>query len=278
MLENKDSNMGNNSRETGYTMGYGDDGNMLSYRDAPTHAAFFLPHLQSGMSLLDGGCGPGTITLGLANAIFPGNAVGIDIGEDPVNNARNLAQEQGITNIRFEVGSLNELPFENASFDAVFSHNVLEHLEKPEVALSEIYRVLKPGGVIGVTDVDVDAIIFSPSDDPLVEAFELLYRVWEQNGGNPRIGKLLSSMLYNSGFKKVYGSARVESLGTKEEIQHRGDVEMIGVLTNVYETAVKLGWLNSSEKEKAGRLWSAFAEKQGAFVSITYCQAIGWKE
>ena len=270
--------MGNNVPENEYTMGYGDDGKMLSYRDASTHAAFLLPHLQPGMSVLDGGCGPGTITIGLAKAVYPGNTVGIDIGEEPVCNAEELAKEQAYTNVRFEVANLNEIPFEDSSFDAVFSHNVLEHLQHPEEVLSEMYRVLKPGGVIGVTDVDVDAILFSHPEDPIVDAFALLFRVWEQNGGNPRIGKHLSSMLLDAGFKRIYGSARVESLGTKGEIQNRGDVEMIGVLAKIFDSARELGWVNPDSNEDARKIWSEFAGKPGAFVSITYCQAIGWKE
>jgi SAM-dependent methyltransferase len=46
-------------------------------RSASPQADFFMPHIESGMSLLDCGCGPGTITLGLADAISPGQAVGI---------------------------------------------------------------------------------------------------------------------------------------------------------------------------------------------------------
>ena len=48
-------------------------------RSASPQVAFFMPHLESGMSLLDCGCGPGTITLGLAGAISPGQAVGIEL-------------------------------------------------------------------------------------------------------------------------------------------------------------------------------------------------------
>ena len=51
----------------------------LTRRSIAKEAAFFLPHLRSGMSLLDCGCGPGTITMDLAEVIAPYNVIGIDI-------------------------------------------------------------------------------------------------------------------------------------------------------------------------------------------------------
>lgn len=264
-------------QDENYTIGYGEGGKLLSHRRASTHAEFILPHLRPGMSLLDCGCGSGTITLGLAEVVSPGNVVGIDIGEDPIGHARSRASDQKVDNIHFKVASLYEIPFEDETFDVVFSHNVIEHLLKPLDALNEMYRVLKPGGVIGITDVDVDAILFSHPNDPIVDLFNLFYRVWEHNGGNPRIGRLLGTMLHEVGFKRIHGSARVDSLGTREEIQYRGDVEMISALSNVCEAAARLGWVDSAEKDRVAEIWSTFAERPGAFASITYCQAIAWK-
>ena len=63
-----------NSGPTGerYALGYGAASEHMAGRTAEAHAAFFLPHLRSGMRLLDAGCGPGTVTLGLAGAVAPG--------------------------------------------------------------------------------------------------------------------------------------------------------------------------------------------------------------
>jgi ubiquinone/menaquinone biosynthesis C-methylase UbiE len=80
-------------------------------RTAARQAAFFLPYLQSGMRLLDCGCGPGTITLGLAEVVAPGEVIGIDIGAAQIEDARLAAARREITNLRFEVASVYELPF-----------------------------------------------------------------------------------------------------------------------------------------------------------------------
>ena len=110
-------------------------------REAARQAAFILPHLRSGMTLLDCGCGPGTITLGLAEAVAPGEVVGIDLEPGMVELANGFAKERSITNARFEVADIGSLPFPNDSFDAAFSCAVLEHVADPLQALREIHRV-----------------------------------------------------------------------------------------------------------------------------------------
>jgi ubiquinone/menaquinone biosynthesis C-methylase UbiE len=68
-----------NEREQ-YTMGYGPAATaIMAMRTAESHAAFFLPYLKPGLSLLDCGCGPGTITAGFAELVAPGEVVGTEI-------------------------------------------------------------------------------------------------------------------------------------------------------------------------------------------------------
>ena len=109
-----------------------------------------MPYLKPGMSLLDCGCGPGTITLGFAEVVSPGRVIGMDVEESQVEIARSNAETVGLSNATFETANIYELPFDDNSFDAAFCHGVLDHLTDPLKALLEMRRVLKPGGVIGV--------------------------------------------------------------------------------------------------------------------------------
>ena len=88
---------------------------MLAARTASREVAFFLSHLRSGMRVLDVGCGPGSITLGLAEVVAPAEVVGVDLQPAQVEQARALATERQATNVRFEVASIYELPFPNGS-------------------------------------------------------------------------------------------------------------------------------------------------------------------
>ncbi len=70
------------SSTSSYTMGYSQEfRQLLDRRSVETHATHLLPHLKPGLRVLDFGCGPGTITVGLAKAVEPGEVHGIDMAE-----------------------------------------------------------------------------------------------------------------------------------------------------------------------------------------------------
>lgn len=114
----------------------------LNRRTATQEAAFFLPYLEPGMHLLDCGCGPGAITTGLAQVVAPGNAVGLDIAAGQLKHGATCAQDRDLSNLHFHAGNIYRLPFPDETFDAVFVHAVLYHLQDPLSALREVYRVL----------------------------------------------------------------------------------------------------------------------------------------
>ena len=111
-------------------------------------AEFLAPHLQRGMRLIDCGCGPGSITVDLAQAVAPGVAIGIDLREDALAQGRRLAREREIANVAFQAATVYQLPYADGSFDAAFACAVLQHLAAPLAALRELRRVLKPDGVM----------------------------------------------------------------------------------------------------------------------------------
>ena len=138
-----------------YTPGYGEAAAaFMVRRRLDPNGAFFLPHLRPGISVLDCGCGPGTITRDIAQRIAPGRVVGLDFSADQVAVAIADAAAQGIANVEFRQGSAYALPFDDNCFDAVFSHALLEHLKEPDRAVAEFRRVLKPGGMLGVCTPD----------------------------------------------------------------------------------------------------------------------------
>ncbi len=156
----------------------------LAKRTASQDAAFLLPHLRAGIHVLDAGCGPGSITLGLAAAVAPGEVVGIDMQLSLVEQARALAVQRGVSNARFEVANVYELPFPDGSFDAAFANTVLQHLREPVRALAELRRVLRPGGIAGVCDQDFGAHLIAPETPLLQQWSSLLERVRQYNGAN----------------------------------------------------------------------------------------------
>ena len=115
-------------------------------RTAEEAAAFLLPELSPEMRLLDVGCGPGSITLGLAERLPRGEVVAIDLSEQTLVQARLDAQARDVKNLRYEYGSVYELAYPDASFDVAYAHQVFQHLADREAALKELLRVVEPGG------------------------------------------------------------------------------------------------------------------------------------
>src|SRR5512143_3452508 len=143
--------------EENYLHGYSAEHRaFLSSRTATRQAAFFLPFLKPGMRLLDCGCGMGALTASLARHLAPGEVIGIDREPSQIDAARAWAAEKGVGNVRFDLGNIFEIPFPDASFEAVFAYTVLEHVRDPLQAMREMRRVLKPGGIVGICDPDYE--------------------------------------------------------------------------------------------------------------------------
>ena len=107
--------------------------------------------LSDGASVLDLGCGTGTTTRALAQE-FGYTATGLDSSERNIEIARSLSRQDGS---RFVSGDAYGLPFADASFDGVIAECVLSVFADKATALTELRRVLKPGGRIGITDMSV---------------------------------------------------------------------------------------------------------------------------
>ena len=188
-------------------------------RKASQYAVNFLPYLKPGMKLLDCGCGPGSLTIDFAEIVTPGEAVGIDFQPHQIELAHSLAARRKVGNIRFEVGNIYDLPFKDNEFDAAWLCTVVMHLERPMEALKEVYRVLKPGGVIAITDGDWQGDIIYPTFRVINEFSAFFEKRFNKKGMNTHRARSNRYLLREAGFKRVKGSAVMEYYGTSEETQ-----------------------------------------------------------
>ena len=180
------------STEQDYTMGYSEEFlQLLHRRSTATHAAHLLPHLEPGQRVLDFGCGPGTISMGLATAVAPGELHGIDLEESQINMARAAAKAGGHDNATFHVGDVTDLPFEDDSFDVAHCHAVLMHVPDTDATLAEVKRVLKPGGIISSREFILGSSFLEPGAEETAPAWETFGSLLAGNGGPPQMGREL---------------------------------------------------------------------------------------
>ena len=190
--------------EENYTFGFEEAAlAFMSRRTLKTHGGFFAAHLKRGMHVLDVACGPGSITIGIAERVGSGRVTGVDLEESQVALARSAAAEHGITNADFQTGDAYALPFDDAQFDALFCNALLEHVSDPEKVLRECLRVLKPGGVVGVAGPHWSRFLIAPMNPALAAAIEAFTGLQRSNGGDVDVGGKLSQLALDAGFERV---------------------------------------------------------------------------
>jgi len=163
---------------------------MAMVRSAQVYADFLLPILTAQVHLVDVGCGSGELTLELAE--FVGRVTGVDIDEVEIADARRRASRLEVTNADFHVGDAYSLRLPSDHVDAVFAHSTLEALDRPQDAVAEMKRVLKPGGMVAVASVEYAGLILAGPHPELGRRFyEIRERLWQLDGADPYRGREL---------------------------------------------------------------------------------------
>ena len=166
------------------------------WRTAENSAGYLLPYLRPGLDLLDIGCGPGTITVDLAQRVAPGRVLGVDTSAEVVEHAREL----GVDGVEFAVGNAYELGVPDESFDVVHAHQVLQHLTDPVAAVAEAARVLRPAGVLAVRDSDYASFFWAPANPQLDRWLELYHELTARNQAEADAGRHLPAWVRAGGF------------------------------------------------------------------------------
>jgi ubiquinone/menaquinone biosynthesis C-methylase UbiE len=226
------------------------------------------------MSLLDVGCGPGSVTLDLAEVLGPdGTVVGVDAAANVVGRARAAGVERGDRRTRFETADAYGLPFADDSFDVVHAHQVLQHLDRPVAALREMARVCRPGGIVAVRDVDYGATTWEPHSEALTRWLDLYTALARANGGEPHAGRHLVGWAEEAGLADITDSASAWTYARPEERTWLAQSWATRVRESLRPQAVARGHAEA-ELEEIAEGWLAWAAEPQGWFSFLHTEVL----
>ena len=251
-----------------------------SARTAENSAAFLLPHLTEGHRVLDVGCGPGSITVGLAQRVGPtGQITAIDNAEHMVQTTAQAAHTNGLDNVTCEVLSVYDLPYEPHSFDVVYAHQTLQHLSDPVAALVAMRRVVKPGGYMALRDADYSSMLAHPAS-PAIDEWRDVYRaVARRNGAEPDAGRQLVAWLLEAGVPlasvKYTAAAVTYAPGEEPWRSNWGNAWAERTRRSAFgKQAVEYGLATPAQLERMAQAWEEWAANPAALFYYVNGEAL----
>ena len=253
---------------------------ILSSRSVANWSGYLAECIRPGIRVLDVGCGPGSISVGLAEAVGPGGELhGIDVAPLQVEMSARAARDRGLDNAKFRVSDVSDMPLEDGYFDLVHCSDVLAFVPDAGGALKEIKRVLKSGGVLGCREIIMDSFLIHP--DPtniLTRGYGVFADVLAADGGHPQMGKDLPGHLDRAGFADIQVSAAFEVFSGPERLKMSYDLGEEWYFTTDFETPAReygASGANMFAEMKAAR--DQWYQSTGAMAAYAYGQVLAVK-
>ena len=226
-------------------------------------AAFAPLKVRPGLRVLDVGCGTGDYLRIMAPLVAPGPAVGVDLSATLIARAQWRAVP-GQAHVSFQIGDACELPFADAAFDRVVANQILLHLADPWRAVTEMRRVLGPGGLLSIGEWDWDSMCLALTDRELGRRFTHLICDQMSNG---LIARELNWQLPRCGFTHVSVTPRLR-LSREPGAVHQWLIEPVA------RELARTGALTPGEGERLLEDLHERAANGRYFLARTYYTAI----
>ena len=204
--------------------------------------------LRRGEKVLDAGCGTGLLLEQEALAVgTDGLAEGIDFSGDMLERAN--ARCGDMPQVHLQQGSAEELPFDDAVFDALSCTQTLLYVKDLDSALNEFYRVLKPGGRLAILETDWTGAILNSLDQRLTQR---IFDAWDLGVSNPNLPKRLRPLLRALGF----GNPRVEAIPVLNSSYSENSFS-----ANMFESWARVAHRHGAITEQEAEQWLAGIDK-----------------
>lgn len=210
--------------------------------------------IPRGSICLDIGCGGGDVTFELARATGPtGRAIGVDLDETKVEMARREAEQQGLSNVVFDVQDVTEwVPPE--AVDVVYARFLLSHLANPASVVAAMRPQIRSAGVLVVEDIDFRGHFAEPHCPALSRYVELYTASVRNRGGDPNIGPRLPGLLREGGFGDV-------QMKVVHHVALEGGIKLLSCVTleNIAEAVLQDGLTTEEALNETINEFYAFA-------------------
>ena len=237
---------------------------------------FEILGLKSNMRVLDAGCGSGAITRLIARRVFPEEVVGLDMDPLFIEEARRLAESEGIENIRFDIGNIEDLEYDDGSFDLSYCRFVLMHLQDPVKAVSELKRVTREGGSVAAAEPDDDTGVFFPPLPKFEEHASEYCEYCKETGINRVMGRELFATFSQAGLKSIEVHPLSMSLTQRNpDGLKRGIYGFPHLLKTNVEGMISHGFITSEDFEEVENEVNAWLNHPHSLLIGTMVFAIG---
>lgn len=188
---------------------------MTNIVDEMTEKLLIDAGIKRGMHILDIGCGRGDLSFVLAGMVgAKGSVLGLDVDESALAFARERIRENKLENVTFMQADLNTFLIDNALFDAIVGRRVLMYLPDPKKVITDLFALLKVGGLMIFQEHDSTMSPGSVAPMPLHNKVnKWIWDTVEREGGNIHIGFELWSLLTKKGLvvEKIRAEAVVQT-------------------------------------------------------------------
>jgi ubiquinone/menaquinone biosynthesis C-methylase UbiE len=244
-------------------------------RTAEDCARFARHVIAPNSRILDVGCGPASITVGLARWVPGGSVTAIEPGGDILDTAREAVAAAGAENVSVEEASVYELPYDDDTFDVAYAHQVLQHLADPVGALREMRRVTRPGGHVAVRDADYYTMSCSPESVLIDRWRDVYHRVARHNGAEPDAGRHLYRWCRDAGLPDVVMTASVWNHYEPEDRMNWGNSWAQRCLESSFgQQAIEYGYATRAEMEEIAAGWRQWASDPDGYFHFIHGEAL----
>lgn len=232
--------------------------------------------LKPNMKVLDAGCGTGAITRRIASKVFPAEAFGIDIDPLFIEKAKKAVLDEGIKNVHFEIGNIDNLKYDGGFFDLAYCNVVLQHVKNPVKTIAELKRVTRKGGIVAASDIDDDTMLIYPPAPKFLELWSEFVKGGRARGTDRHIGRKLYSIFSEAGLSstKIYP---LPMFATQQDPDALRTLvyQYVRVLEQDKNAMIKENVTTERDYEEAMKEVKHFVENSGSFIMVSVFLAVG---